>query len=265
MVGSVSSLFSVATFNVNSLRARLPLVLSWLEQNEPGVLCLQETKVRDEDFPLSDFTAAGWNVAFHGQKSYNGVAIISKLPIDEVSKGLGQAELDEQARVIRARVAGISVVNAYVPQGSSRASQKFQYKLKWLNGLQQVLDRNYEVDEPLVLCGDLNIAPSDDDVYDPHRLWGDPCFCREVQDVYHEMLDWGLVDIFRKHQKSGGHYTYFDYRLRGALANGLGWRIDHILATKCLSRRSKGILIDLELRRAERPSDHTVLLAKFAQ
>ena len=261
----MSSLFSVATFNVNSLRARLPIVLSWLEENEPGVLCLQETKVRDEDFPLAAFSEAGWNVAFHGQKSYNGVAVVSKAPIEHVQKGFGHPALDEQARVIRAKIAGLWIVNAYVPQGSSRTSQKFQYKLKWLRGLQSLLEKDYAVDEPLILCGDLNIAPSDEDVYDPQRLWGDPCFCREVQDIYYELLEWGLVDVFRKHQKSGGHYTYFDYRLRSALANGLGWRIDHILATKSLSRRSKGVLIDLELRQAERPSDHTVLLANFAR
>ncbi len=264
LVGRVSSLFKVTTFNVNSLRARLEVVIPWLQANEPDVLCLQETKVRDTDFPEAAFTDAGWNVVYHGQKSYNGVAIISRHPIEETARGLNSDGLDEQARLIRAKVADIHIINAYVPQGSSRTSQKFSYKLQWLAQLQELIDNEYSTKDKLIVCGDLNMAPSDDDVYDAQRLWGDPCFCREVQEIYHELLEWGFVDVFRKHLKGGGHYTYFDYRLRNALNNGLGWRIDHILATKSLSRRSKGVDIDLELRKAERPSDHIAVTAKFA-
>lgn len=256
--------FTLATFNANSIRARLDVVLPWLEAQQPDVLCLQETKVRDEDFPEAAFRDVGWHVVYHGQKSYNGVAILSRTVLEDVGTGLGSANLDSQARLIRARVGSYTVLNAYVPQGKARGSDAFAFKLEWLQTLLQVLHDEYEPGGDLILCGDLNIAPDDRDVYDADRLWGDPCFCAEVQDIYHAILDWGLVDVFRQHHRQGGLYTYFDYRVRNALANGLGWRIDHILATKALAARAASCEIDFEPRRADRPSDHTFLLATFA-
>ena len=252
----------IATFNANSIRARMPILLNWLEKEQPDVLCLQETKVQDKDFPAKPFEEAGYGVAFRGQKSYNGVAFISRRLPDEIRMNLyGGAE--EEARFISARIERIPVINVYVPQGFAPGTEKFEYKLRWLRDLLSHVQENYGPDQPLLLAGDFNVALEEIDVFDPEGLRGGVGFHPEEQAILREFLDWGLVDVFRKHQPEGGHYTFWDYRIPNALKRKMGWRIDYILATRPLAEKSALSWIDTESRLLKKPSDHTFLVAEF--
>jgi exodeoxyribonuclease-3 len=254
--------FRIATFNVNSIRTRLPIVQAWMKARRPDVMCLQETKVTDELFPAEAFEALGYHVAFHGQKAYNGVAIASRERPRDVTTGL-DGGLAGEARLIAARVRGVTVVNTYVPQGQEVGTDKYAYKLDWLERLRKRLAGHVRPRARILWCGDINIAPTPIDVHDPGRLEGHVCFNPEVREAMRRIQDVGLVDVFRKHRPEPGHYTFFDYRVRGALGRGIGWRVDHIHATKALAGRSRDAWIDLEPRRAEKPSDHTPLVADF--
>lgn len=258
--------FSIATFNVNSIRSRLHIVLPWLEKHRPRFLCLQETKVADEAFPAEDFVGIGYHVVFRGDKRYNGVAVASLDKPVSVSFGLDDRGTPDEDRLLRATYDdGVTVLNLYVPQGRDREHPQFDYKLEWFDRLIRYLDRHASPDEPLVCCGDLNVAREEIDVHDPKRLMGHVDFTPEVWDCFDRLLAWGLHDVFRKHNPgTGSHYTFFDYRVPGALDRNLGWRIDHILATPSLAARSRGSFIDLEPRRMIKPSDHTILVAEFA-
>jgi exodeoxyribonuclease-3 len=255
--------FRLATFNVNSVRARLGIVLDWLERREPDVLCLQETKVTDADFPAAAFEQLGYNVARVGEKSYNGVAIVSRRPLREVSCGFEDGEPDDQARFIAARTPPIRVLNTYVPQGRDVQSPHYAYKLEWLERLRRWLARHARPQAKLAWVGDINVAPEPIDVHDPRRLEGHVCFNPDVRAIVGRIRDGGMVDVFRKHQGAGGHFTFFDYRVRNAVKRGLGWRVDHIHATAALANRSTGAFIDLDVRTLERPSDHAPLVADF--
>jgi exodeoxyribonuclease-3 len=251
-----------ANFNVNSLRARESLVLDWLKQKRPDILCVQETKVQDEDFPSDGFEEAGYHCVFRGQKSYNGVAIFSRKKLTDVSFGFEEEPLDE-ARMIKARYGEVVIVNTYVPQGYKPDSEKFEYKLDWFRRLRAYFEKNFSPDEPVLWMGDLNVAPEAIDVYEPDMLWGHVCFNAQVQEALKGVMSWGFVDVFRKHCKGAGQYTYWDYRMRGSLKLNLGWRIDHILATKALASKSIACWIDREPRAVKRPSDHTPIIAEF--
>ena len=257
--------FVVATFNTNSLRARLHILGPWLEENRPAVLCLQETKVRDEQFPEDFFDDLGYNVAHRGQKSYNGVAVASRYPIEDVTAGFGDGRDTEQdeARLLRCTVSGIRIVNTYVPQGREVGHEYFEYKLEWFRRLRALFERDYDPQEDLLWCGDMNVAPEPKDVYDPEGLAEHVCFHPRVREAFRDVVEWGFVDVFRKFDDSPGRYTFYDYRQRGAISRGLGWRIDHILATRPLADRAVRSWIDLEPRRMKKPSDHTFLLAEF--
>ncbi len=252
----------VATFNTNSIRARLPIIRDWLERERPDVLCVQETKVQDKDFPVGPFEEAGYHVIFKGQKSYNGVAIISKLPPGETRMNLYDEE-DEQARFLSARFGGISVINVYVPQGFAVGTDKFAYKLTWLEDLLKHIKENYDPAQPLLVAGDFNVALEPIDVFDPEKFKGEVGFHPEEQAILRQFLAWGLVDVFRKHEPEGGHYTFWDYRIPNALKRKMGWRIDYILATAPLAEKSIRVRIDTEARLLEKPSDHTFLVAEF--
>jgi len=266
-------MLKVATFNANSIRSRLELVLHWLQREVPDVLCLQETKVQDADFPATAFREADYHVVFRGQKAYAGVAIVSREEPREVAFGFddngpstssGQSEPDE-ARLIRAVIRGIPVVNTYVPQGRSPDLPQFQYKLEWLARLQALFERHYSPQEPLLWMGDFNVAPEPVDVHDPKGLKDHVDFHPLARAALQRVKEWGFVDIFRLHHpEEPEQYTFWDYRVRDALERGLGWRVDHIWATEPLARRSIGAWIDVEARLAERPSDHTFLVAEFA-
>jgi exodeoxyribonuclease-3 len=254
--------FKVATFNANSLRARLPVVNEWLAKERPDVLCLQEIKVQDKDFPSKDFEALGYHAYFKGQKSYNGVAIITRRPVDSIQSALYDAP-GEEARFISARIDDILLVNVYVPQGLAPGTEKFAYKLQWLKDLLSYAQKNYKTTVPLLMAGDFNVALEAADVHDPEGLRGQVGFHPDEQAVMRQYLAWGLVDVFRKHEPGGGHYTFWDYRVPNAFKRKMGWRIDYILATPVLAAKSRRAWIDTKPRTSEKPSDHTFLVVEF--
>ena len=252
----------VASFNVNSLRVRLELLLQWLAEHQPDILCVQETKVQDIDFPAEAFDKAGYKYAFKGQKSYNGVAIFSSNEITNAEFGFDE-EPKDQPRLIKAEINGITIVNTYVPQGYSPESEKFEYKLNWFERLRTFFDKNFDPSNPVLWVGDFNVAPEPIDVYDPEGLSGHVCFCPEVTDALNRVVQWGFVDVFRKHCSEPGQYTFWDYRMRNSVSRNLGWRLDHIMATEPLAKKSIDCYIDKKPRFAERPSDHTPIVAEF--
>jgi exodeoxyribonuclease-3 len=252
----------VASFNVNSLRARLDIVLAWIAEHQPDVLCVQETKVQDGDFPSEQFAGLGYNYTFKGQKSYNGVATFSRSPITGVKFGFDD-EPQDQARLIKAEINGIAIVNTYVPQGVSPDAEKFQYKLAWFDRLLTFFKKNFQPIDPVLWVGDFNVAPESIDVYDPEALLGHVCFHPEVHKALDKVLRWGFVDVFRMHCSEPGQYTFWDYRLPNSLKRNLGWRLDHIMATKSLAEKCSACYIDKEPRAGEKPSDHTPITAEF--
>ncbi len=252
----------IATFNTNSVRVRLPVILEWLDQQKPDILCLQETKAQDKDFPVKPFEEAGFHIAYKGQKSYNGVAIVSKHPIDNIQTSLYDSN-DEDARFLSAVIRDIPVINVYVPQGFAVGSEKFEYKLRWFKDLLTHIKTNYDPKQPIILAGDLNVALESIDVFDPEKYEGEVSCHPEERAILRAFLDWGFVDIFRKHQPDGGHYTFWDYRVPNALKRNIGWRIDYILATPPLAKKSQSTWIDTRPRTLPKPSDHTFLVAEF--
>ena len=258
------TLLKLATFNANSIRVRLEQMLTWLDRENIDILAVQETKVQDADFPQSEIKAAGFHVVFRGQKSHAGVALLSRAEPDEVMYGFDDDGDRDEPRLIRARVAGINIINTYVPQGRSVDDPVFQYKLAWYGRLRALLKRHYITDDLLAWVGDLNVAPEERDLHDPKGNRNHVDFHPEVREAHAQAMAWGLVDVFRMHHPDeDGQYTYWDYRVRNAVERNVGWRIDHIMATPALAERSRDCWIDVEPRRAERPSDHTFLVASF--
>lgn len=259
-------MFKIATFNANSIRARLPIILAWLAREQPDVLCVQETKVQDQDFPAADLEAAGYQVIFRGQKAHAGVAMISREAPEQVAAGFDDdAGPADEPRFLRAVYRGIHVLNTYVPQGREPDSEHFQYKLAWFKRLRAFLERHYTPDMPLLWVGDFNVATEDIDVYDPVGLRGHVDFHPDAQAALEYVRQWGFVDVFRQfHPHEPGHFSYWDYRARNALARGIGWRIDHIWATAPLAARATACWIDVEARQLPSPSDHTFVVGEFA-
>lgn len=252
----------IATFNCNSIRSRMDVVLAWLAKHKPDVLALQETKVEDHLFPLAPFEAAGYHATFKGMKAYNGVAILSREPAQDVRFGLDDDPSDP-FRLVRATIGGVTIVNTYVPQGREIDHAMFQYKLGWFRRLRATFEKNFKPSDPLVWLGDINVAAEPIDVHNPEKQAKHVCFHAEVRKAFAETRSWGFTDVFRKHHPEPGHYTFFDYRTLFAAKNGDGWRIDYILATRGLAERSKESWIDMEPRLQPKPSDHTFLAAEF--
>ena len=250
----------LATWNVNSLKVRLPHLLEWLAANPVDVVCLQETKQQDADFPQAELQAAGYHSVFSGQKTYNGVAILSREPISDVQYGIPDFE-DEQKRVIAATVGGIRVVCVYIPNGQEVGSDKYQYKLKWLDALTAWLKVELARYPKLALLGDYNIAPEDRDVYDPVAWQGNVLVSEPERAAFHGMLQLGLVDTFRLFEQEDKSYSWWDYRMM-AFRRNMGLRIDHILVSSAL--QCKSCHIDKAPRKLERPSDHTPVVAEIA-
>jgi exodeoxyribonuclease-3 len=250
----------IATWNVNSLRARLELVLDWLRQDGPEVVCLQETKVTDDVFPTAALAEVGYQAVFTGQKTYNGVAILSRLPLTEVCKALPEAPGDDEKRFIAATVNGTRIINVYVPNGQAVGSAKFQYKLAWLEQLRTFLTTTYTLETPLLLCGDFNVAPEPRDVYDATEVDGEILFHPEERAAFARLLDWGLHDALRLHHQEGELYSWWDYRA-GAFRRNRGFRIDHILATPPVAGRCTAVTLERDLRRRPKPSDHIPVVA----
>ncbi len=256
--------FRIATYNVNSIRSRLHIILPWLERRRPDVFCMQETKVDNGRFPRTAFEDAGYHVLFEGDKRYNGVAIASLAAPENVVSGFDDGGPPDRDRLLAATYAGIPVINTYVPQGRDRDLPQFAYKLAWFDRFRTFLQRAYKPEAPVLWCGDLNVAPEPLDVHDPKRLLGHVCFTPEAWEALGRVTAWGLRDAFRLlHPGEAGQYTFFDYRVPNALQRRLGWRIDHILVTAPLADRLQSCTIDIEPRRMDKPSDHTILLAEF--
>ncbi|MCK9274692.1 MAG: exodeoxyribonuclease III [Syntrophales bacterium] len=255
----------VATYNVNSIRSRLHIIIPWLTRHKPDLFCMQETKVDDKEFPDREFKDAGYHIAYSGGKRYNGVAVASAEELDMVSFGFDDGGPADTDRVLYCIYSGIKLMNLYVPQGRSRDNEQFKYKLEWFDRIIRYLERHSSREDPVICCGDLNVARENIDVHDPKRLLGHVDFNPEVWKAFDRLTAWGFTDIFRiHHREERGLYTFFDYRVPRSLERGLGWRVDHILATGCLKDRSKDCYIDLDARRMEKPSDHTILVAEFA-
>jgi exodeoxyribonuclease III len=266
----------IATWNVNSIRTRIDHVLSWLETNPVDVLCVQETKVTDAEFPRTLFLERGYNLYISGQKAYNGVALISRKPLDEVTIGFTPivgaervGDLDEQKRVISGVLQGVRIVNLYVPNGSAIGSDKYAYKLRWLELLGEYLrslllkTANQETDPAILVCGDFNIAMEDRDIHnakgrETHIMSSDA----ERQALQQAVLDLGLADVFRKFTDEPGHFSWWDYR-SGSFQRNNGWRIDHHYLTPALYERAIACTIDITPRKLEKPSDHAPVIVEL--
>jgi exodeoxyribonuclease-3 len=252
----------IATWNVNSLRARLELVLDWLKQDGPEVVCVQETKVTDDLFPVEPLAEVGYHAVFTGQKTYNGVAILSRFPLQDVTLALPEAPRADEKRFIAATVQGLRVINVYVPNGQAVGSPKFAYKLAWMERLRTFLATTYTLETPLVLCGDFNVAPEPRDVYDAEKVEGRILFHPEERAAFARLLDWGLRDTLRLHHDEGGLYSWWDYRA-AAFRRNMGFRIDHMLVTPPMAERCTAVTLQRELRRRPKPSDHIPVVATF--
>ena len=252
----------IATWNVNSIRARLERLLGWLARVQPDLVCLQELKVPDEDFPHDELWSAGYDSAVHGQATYNGVAILSRTPLGEIRKGLGNDPGDDHSRLIAARAGGLTVVSAYVPNGQVVGSPKWEYKLSWLRRLRGWLEREHDPSEPLALCGDFNVAPEGRDVARPDE-WRASVLCHEAgRAALQQVAEWGLRDAIRLHSDGPGPWSWWDYRML-AFPKGNGLRIDHILLTAPLAERCTAAWVDREERKGKLPSDHAPVLAEL--
>jgi exodeoxyribonuclease-3 len=259
----------LATWNVNSIRTRLPRVLDWLATHQPDVLTLQELKVTDELFPADPLREAGYHAVCHGQKTWNGVAILSKTPPEDVRNGLNGDPDDPQARLVGATVNGVRILSAYVPNGSVVGSDKWAYKLRWLDRLRAHLDENYSPSQPVALTGDLNVAVDDADIANPDS-WNDTVLTHpEARAALRRVTEWGLEDAFRKIHPDGGIYSWWDYR-RGAFHKDDGLRIDHVLATPTLAQAATCAWADRDERKTApkddprgKPSDHAPLVVEF--
>jgi exodeoxyribonuclease-3 len=253
--------FQIATWNVNSLRVRGEQVLEWLRAHAPDVVALQETKMQDPDFPHPDFTAAGYHSVFSGQKTYNGVALLSRHPMTDILRDIPGFD-DPPRRVLAASIAGFRVINLYVPNGQAPGSEKFAYKMRWLDALTTWLASEAAQHPNLVVLGDFNVAPEDRDVHDPAKWVGCVHVSPEERAALKRITDLGLADAFRQFEQPEKSFTWWDYRQAGFRRNA-GLRIDLILANRPLLGRLASVRIDVEPRRAERASDHTPLVATF--
>jgi exodeoxyribonuclease-3 len=253
----------IATWNVNSMNVRQPHVLEWLQNHEPDVLVLQEIKQLTEKFPAEALRELGYHSIASGQKTYNGVAVISKSPASDPVTDFPGFE-DPQRRILASTIDGVRVVNLYVPNGSEVGSEKYEYKLGWLAALRGFLQAELAAHDNLVVLGDFNIAPADADVYDPEK-WGDAILCSPLErEALDKLIALGLTDVFRKFEQAEGTFSWWDYRAAGFRRNA-GLRIDLILTSDGMTRRCTASYVDKEPRAWERPSDHAPVVAEFAK
>lgn len=253
----------IATFNVNSVRARMPVLLKWLQEESPDCVALQETKVEDAKFPLAEFSEAGYDVSFHGQPRYNGVAFLSKGPMEEVRTGFGDPDWPEDCRIIQGVYRGVKVIGTYVPNGTAVGSEKFAYKLAWFERFGRMVTELCRPEDPVVWLGDINVAPTPEDVFDPVKLEGTVCFHPDERAALARLMEWGWTDCYRRFHPEPGQFTYWEFFLPNGFKRNLGWRIDHVYASPGVVARCSDCTIDKEPRSWERPSDHTPVVATF--
>jgi exodeoxyribonuclease-3 len=253
----------IATWNVNSILARMSSVTRWLDMVKPDVLCMQETKCTDDKFPTLIFQERGYQCQLFGQQSYNGVAILTKCECEVGRRGYPDDDETAQSRLLTTTAGGINIVNVYVPNGQMVGSEKYGFKLTWMRRLREFFDANYDRNTPVLLCGDFNVAPEERDVHDV-RLWqGRILFSEQERAALQHIKDWGFTDAFRLHTEAGGNYSWWDYRA-GAFRRNLGLRIDHIWISEPLVQRNVRTWIDMEPRTWEKPSDHAPVIAEFS-
>lgn len=252
----------IATWNVNSINVRLEHVLHWLESTETDVLCLQETKTVDEKFPVNPINKAGYNAAFMGEKSYNGVAILSKHEMKNVQKNMPDDDDGSPKRFIAADINGMHIVNTYVPNGNELWSEKFSFKLDWLQRLRGYFDNRCNAGSDVLLCGDFNVAMDEIDVWDAQRWTGKLHFSIPERAAMYHVKQWGMTDVFRKINSDLQQFSWWDFRANAFLKNQ-GLRIDYIWTSKSLADKCENCQIDIEPRGWERPSDHTPVIAEF--
>lgn len=252
----------IATWNVNSINVRMPQLLDWLEGANPDVVCLQETKTVDENFPVADLRLAGYEAVFTGQKSYNGVAILSRLPITDVQMNFADDAEDAQKRLIAATIGGVRIVNTYVPNGSELWSEKFSFKLDWLQRLRRFFDETVSAEQAVLLCGDFNVAMADLDVWSVPAWEGKIHFSRHEKAAMFNVQQWGFADLFRKMHPELQEFSWWNYR-EGAWQRNRGLRIDYIWTSPSLTDRCTDCFIDKSPRALEKPSDHAPVVAEF--
>ncbi len=264
-------LMKIATWNVNSINVRLPAVTKWLKENAPDILCMQEIKTVDDGFPAAEFEALGYNVAVHGQKSYNGVAIISKRPFEEVTQGLPGEDDDEQARYLEAVVMGdsgpVRFASIYLPNGNpvmedGEFTEKYAYKLRWLARLKARAEALLPLEEPIIFAGDYNVIPDAKDTHDPHAWWGDALYRTETHAAFRALLGIGLTEAFEQMDGRAGQYSFWDYQA-GAWPRNHGIRIDHLLLSPQAADKITHLKIDRDVRDGVKPSDHVPVLGTF--
>lgn len=254
-------MLKIATWNVNSLRVRLAHLLQWADTQKPDVIALQETKLEDKDFPLAEIEKAGYQAVYSGQKTYNGVALLTRDAVQEVNSIIPQLD-DPQRRILAATYNDVRIINLYVPNGSSVGSEKYSYKLAWLTAVTHYLKQQLQQYPHLVVLGDFNIAPEDRDVHDPKAWEGNVLVSEPERTALQKIVALGLQDAFRLFEQAPGFYSWWDYRV-GAWRRNNGLRIDHILISEALRERCASCLIDKIPRSWERPSDHTPVVADF--
>lgn len=252
----------IATWNVNSIVARQTHVVRWLDLARPDVLCMQETKCVDEKFPAQLFEDIGYHAESFGQAAYNGVAILSRTECANVQRGLPDDDPGAQARVIAATIGGVRIVNAYFPNGQAVGAEKYYFKLEWMKRLRRYFDSHFNPSDPVLLCGDFNVAPEDRDVHDPQLWRGRILFSEPEHDALSRIKSWGFIDAFRLHNDQDKQFSWWDYRA-GAFRRNLGLRIDHVWVSEPLAAKSASVVIDKEPRRWEKPSDHAPVVAEF--
>ncbi len=252
----------IASWNVNSVKARRERLLAWLEKHQPDVLCLQELKTQEDGFPAAEIQALGYHAAVLGQRTYNGVAILARSELEDVRRTLDDGDSDVESRLLSARVNGVRVICCYVPNGQEITSEKYAYKLRWLDRLLAYLAHHHVASEPLVLCGDFNIAPEDRDCYDPPS-WTDSVLCHvQVRERWQRLIELGLIDTYRLHEQAAGKFSWWDYRML-SFPKGKGLRIDFVLVTQPLAERCVSASIDREERKGKLPSDHAPVMAEL--
>lgn len=254
----------VITWNLNSIRQRLPRLLALLDREAPDVVCLQETKITDELFPLEQLAERGYVASTWGQRSYNGVAILSRETPQTIERGFPGDPCPQEARLLTARFEHLTVISAYVVNGRTVADPAYQTKLAWLDALRGWIDTSFSPEDPIIVAGDFNVAPDERDVHDPQRWRGHVHFTKAERERVRALLDWGFADLLRQHTQDGGIFSWWDYRA-GAFHRGWGLRIDLILGTEPLARRVREVRVDRTERKPSAgegaPSDHAPVIA----